>query len=496
MKKFALLAVFLALPLVAPAQSVGTGLPIIACGATNIGAAYQDSSTSSVYDCQYLPTQNGYFWQGKASCYVSSGTLTCPGGGGSLPANAFGNLLNDGAGGLTWTGPSPVDVTHAGVGMNAACDGITDDSAAIQAALDKYGAVAIPVSGGGGTQCNIPEGITLCSGNGPALSFGALFGNGGFLSYSGAGSAITVGDCLPSVIEGVQIQMTAATGTPIAIDYSGCPVTSVLKDESDFATTLAAGAYTSISAIGDCGGNDTIYSVIGGGSFIVTGPTAFTVAGSGWSGNLALSDVKAFNSNGSYYTDNQSIGSTITNSNGVSFTGGEIGAGATTPAGALTVNSSQVSLTAVNMNAITATGSDDVINGDAMFRTPGIPTISGQFAGNFMGHDSSGVPYFYQNGILQNGAYYSAAGTPLPTCNSGLIGGGFGVNLWVSDATSLSGAYGVGGGTYTAPVYCGYDGTSYAWQMYAQSTGTTASGTSCAVTAITNGLITSATCTP
>ena len=95
-----------------------------------------------------------------------------------------------------------------------------------------------------------------------------------------------------------------------------------------------------------------------------------------------------------------------------------------------------------------------MLNGDAQFTgVTGVTPVMGSFAGSFLTTDSTGAPYLYQNGILQNGQYYSAAGTPLPTCNSGLISGGFGVNLLGSGMPTPGS--GVRRRTFTAPVYCG-----------------------------------------
>ena len=55
---------------------------------------------------------------------------------------------------------------------------------------------------------------------------------------------------------------------------------------------------------------------------------------------------------------------------------------------------------------------------------------------------------------------YSAAGTALPACASGIVG----TEAVVSDATSPSymGAY-TSGGTITTAVICSYNGTTYSW---------------------------------
>lgn len=59
---------------------------------------------------------------------------------------------------------------------------------------------------------------------------------------------------------------------------------------------------------------------------------------------------------------------------------------------------------------------------------------------------------------------YSAGDTPLPTCDSSLVG----ATLTVSDATTgftYHGAY-TSGGTNTWQVICSYDGSSYTWLMH------------------------------
>lgn len=70
------------------------------------------------------------------------------------------------------------------------------------------------------------------------------------------------------------------------------------------------------------------------------------------------------------------------------------------------------------------------------------------------------------------GVTYSAAGTPLPTCASGIAG----TQATVSDATNTSGAY-VSGGTNLGPVACTYNGSSYSWQMLSTAASSSVGGT-------------------
>src|SRR6185312_14735275 len=61
------------------------------------------------------------------------------------------------------------------------------------------------------------------------------------------------------------------------------------------------------------------------------------------------------------------------------------------------------------------------------------------------------------------GILYSAAGTPVPTCNSTNNGG----TVVVSDATSItSGSAYTSGGPNTWGVMCSYNGTTYSWLMH------------------------------
>ena len=86
-----------------------------------------------------------------------------------------------------------------------------------------------------------------------------------------------------------------------------------------------------------------------------------------------------------------------------------------------------------------------------------------------MARVSTGVMGFGTNGnytgTIEAGAFlpgvlYSAAGTPLPSCASGVNG----LKAEVSDATSPTymGAY-TSGGAITAAVICSYNGTTYSW---------------------------------
>jgi hypothetical protein len=85
------------------------------------------------------------------------------------------------------------------------------------------------------------------------------------------------------------------------------------------------------------------------------------------------------------------------------------------------------------------------------------PSWSFSGVSNNWGVDSSGVEHVSSQIPV---TIYSAAGTPLPTCASGIKG----QRQVVSDATSPAymGAY-TSGGAITAEVICSYNGSTYSW---------------------------------
>jgi len=105
---------------------------------------------------------------------------------------------------------------------------------------------------------------------------------------------------------------------------------------------------------------------------------------------------------------------------------------------------------AVIGNTAVGAGSNTTVIGNASVTD----TYLGSSSANSLAHAS---------GFQFGGTTYSAAGTPLPTCNSGSLL----KVLPVSDATTLHVAY-VSGGTYTASVECDYNssGTTYAWEVH------------------------------
>lgn len=363
------------------------------------------------------------------------------------PAQATVQTGPQGPAGVSYP-PFAMDVTQPP--YNAACDGSTDDSAAIQAALDQNGAILIPTSTSGTVQCEIPEGITLCSTNNH-MGFNAIFGNAQYLDYSGAGIAITENGCLDGwVVEGVTLFISAPSGTPTAYYLNGGGL-GVIKDSLDVSTGGLGAAYTSINV--NLENALSLYSAIGGGNFIASTSQEISTIAGGWGGNLSLTQTAQISFAGSYFNDEADLGSTISNSATVSLVGVDL-QGNQIP---LTLTGPvQLTLNAVGAPPILSSGSNVVLNGDAQFATSGRTAVSGAFTGTLSTTDGTGIPYLYQNGLLAGTFAYSIAGTALPTCNSGLTG----TQLQVSDATSPTflGTY-AGSGAVNSPVLC--NGTSW-----------------------------------
>jgi hypothetical protein len=379
---------------------------------------------------------------------------------GGLPINARGALNSDGLGDVpTYVPPFAVSVMQAP--YNAACNGTTDDHLAIQAALDNNPAVYIPHSTGGVTTCNIGTvGLTICSSSN-LFGFNALYGNGGVLAYKGTGIAIqSPGTCnTTSVISDVSLDMSACTGTgcigvsslsPIHLVYlydtsisgSGHFISVQVLDQQ--ATINSSSMNGTLQA--DSFGTEVTDSIFD--NLVVTRPRDVEVNSSLFNGPDASSITTA--SSGDAAINAVNISST-TFRDTLNVVEG--------------VEPFQLSLTGDKLTSLSLTGTVG-LTGNSQFVATGVPAITGSFTGSFTALDGNGNAYGYINGFLYSGVFYSVSGTPLPACTSSLKS----VHTQVSDATLLSGPY-VGSGSYTAPVYCGYNGSTYAWEMYAPTGG-------------------------
>ena len=292
---------------------------------------------------------------------------------------------------------------------NAACDGHTDDSAAIQAAMDANACIQFPISTALNLQeCNVATGLVQ---NNLSLTMELNFSN---LSYSGTGALLS-GNSLVAFTTTVRdgaLDLTSTTGTPAEIDGTKM-------------------AFLTLENIQDPGSGPTgYYSVL-------NSPTSTIMNGA------TLDGVFVVSPNSVLAATNSSFLNDLTLSSGAFLTmaGNNIGGN------------------------LIATGSRSV-NGNA------------NLGGSIIGSPQSGVFSYLDLGVSPKphtviwgpvvpGIIYSAAGAALPTCDAT---NNVGANATVSDATYLTGAY-VSGGTYTAPVYCQKNGSSYTWSMTAPAGG-------------------------
>jgi hypothetical protein len=446
----------LAQPLLTDGYGHAVAYAAVACYTVTYNSPYTGLQTF-IDQVPLSPSSGGGGGGGSPGTPPNSVQYNNAGAFGGLPVNQFGALSSDGIGGVpTYVPPFAVSVMQAP--YSAKCDGITDDHLAIQAALDNNAGVYIPTKSGGTTTCNIGTvGIQLCSSNNH-FGFNALFGNGQILSYAGTGSAVTVeASCQVSWhVNDLQINLTVPSGAPTTITVNGAQNGSI-EQVIDNPASITPGTYNSLNFVND-NTNAVKDSAFEGNVSMPTSQGDFFYSGSFQ--NLALGG------------DGNSFISTVWNgSNTQTFTGGNQWFGATGLNGPMAFTNAEVSFAgSSNSTSHVITNSGAVsINGDLTFGVPGVPAISGSFIGTLSTKDSTGVPYFYQNGFLaplQASVLYSAAGTPIFTCSASAKG----VLAWVGDAASLSGAY-TSGGTYQTPVYCGYNGTSYAWQTMGGSGG-------------------------
>lgn len=140
--------------------------------------------------------------------------------GGGLPSNAFGNLLNNGSGTLSWRAPYCVRVDQPP--YNAACDNATDDYTAINDALQAgYPCIALPPTVQGNTiACKVGTGLVD---NGGTI----IEGSNSLLVYTGtSGVAVTCASFAPCEFDDLGVSLTATSGT----------IGGILLQQGSFAT--------------------------------------------------------------------------------------------------------------------------------------------------------------------------------------------------------------------------------------------------------------------
>jgi len=310
---------------------------------------------------------------------------------------------------------------------NAYCDGSTDDSAAIQAAMDANGCIRLPVSTPANLQqCNFASALLENNSSLIIEGSGSLFnytGTGTALSYSGGGGAEPAYLKLHNLILGA----SSASGTPY------------------FLNPLNLQSIT-IDGVYDQGGPTGYHSIYAPSGLLfgdVRNSTLYDVdIGSG--GGASFTNVNLEASSGA--TNSITLGyGTFTSFNvldgGLNLTGSS----------RITFNSSTIS------GALTL-GSLQSLNGSAT-----VSSISGTAAsGNFcylIGSVSTCLTY----GVPT----YSNATTQLYACSYSVIGTSQST-AWVSDASSLTPgtAYSVsaGAGAITVQVQCTHSGSTYSWK--------------------------------
>lgn len=193
-------------------------------------------------------------------CYLVIDPSLAAAATGTIPAMCSHCILLDYRSGFptgNFTLPPPFAVDVTSNLCNAACDGHTDDHVKIQACLNAYPAVFIPISGGGGTQCNLGTvGLTLGQGN-------RIYGNGQFLGYTGNGIAVDAGANAATGVYGVFFDLTGATGTPTVYHNAG----QGFLDIQDGADQNGPVDYLSVDLIGLV----NVSNYIGGGGAVSNG---------------------------------------------------------------------------------------------------------------------------------------------------------------------------------------------------------------------------------
>jgi hypothetical protein len=314
--------------------------------------------------------------------------------------------------------PFAVDVTQPP--YNAKGDGVTDDSAAIQAALNANEAIFLPGSTSGPRTYYLgTTGITL--GVNP-FAYSAIYGNGQILSYSGSGNMITIGSGsqLMTRVQDLIVDASAATGTPTLFNIAiGQQV--ILDNVTDF-TSLTPASYNFLSSSG----------------------TFLTVTGLYTFGNVSVSEAPAsfinaqmasLTNSGGVYMDATSV----TYPGGIDLEGGALFCDGSSTYGDMTSTSG---------------GS---LSGSLTFQNTATPSIASNITGQYSYLNNAGAVFNVTSGVQTN-KFYSASGTPIPAASAANAG----VSTFVSDATvaTLGAAY-VSGGTNRVPVFS--SGT--AWLM-------------------------------
>jgi hypothetical protein len=338
--------------------------------------------------------------------------INCPGGGsgsGTVSPAVAGKYAGYGATGATVVGLGAACPFITDPPYSAACDASTDDSAAVQSAMDQNGCIQLPVTtiGSGLQQCNIGTGLLV---NNQSLQ---ILGNGSELDYTGTGLGFSIGTASQPMVgvHNLLVDATSSTGTPVIFETSD--MNAIFEN------------------VKDLGSGPSGYSTI---SNEVDGEQSLVIANSNL-GPLLLDGTSRLNL--------VSVGalSLSVGTNNVSLSGTNIDA-ITLLAGAGVVNFSSVSTQLLTIGA-----------GQSVSGIVSAISIVGVQASGCLTNQITGVTTC--GGPVQAGVIYTAAGTPIPACSSDLNG----AQATVGDATTPTyrGTYTSGGAELSAVVCNGTD---------------------------------------
>ena len=359
----------------------------------------------------------------SSDCFKTDGSIgTCGSGSGTVNSGTAGQEGIYAANGTTISGAQRACPFVTDPPYNAACNGSTNDSAAIQAAMDANGCIQLPLDTHPATNP-----VPICKFVSPLVQNNTsltIIGNGAIFEYSGTGAGYSFIDPTPFFgttslrLEHMQLADTAS-GTGLSfINPAGLQ-------------------YVSFNGVYDLNSH-TGYSTFTASSYI----------------NYLLVQNSSMNSpslDADFVFDNVAIigASSLSGTGAISsavLEGLTLGGG------------TNVSFSSTIIDGLLALGTSGTISGSAT-----VNSISGGgSSGNFcylIGAASTCLSYGLQT--------HSSASNPLSPCSSTVIGTSLGT-AWVGDATSLTPgtAYSVsaGAGAITVQVECTHSGSSYSWQ--------------------------------
>ena len=370
--------------------SNGTGIAVDSTGDATV-AGYIANSHGTL-----LPSGlTGYHGSSATKVQLSDGT----------GANGPAYLDNNGNVTGTPTGMSPQICQVTAPPYSADCDGSTDDTSKIQAAMDACPAIALPKSTATNLQqCNVSSLVQ----NNAVLT---IYGNGSLLSFSGTGnllSSATATSPGPAVqnLYDLNVEETASTATPVVFDMDNLNYVNLVN-----VFDLGGGGtnYTSIKSTTDGSFGVDIANSTMGGLVSLTNTESVMVKGSTLSGSASISSI-----GGNVSLDSSSFLA------GLNLTGEyDVSSAATYTAGTLTL-----------------TGVNNIFGNMGLASAPTGTPIAGTFC-----YTISTAPVCMTYGPAQvAGNIANSNGTLLPSNLTGYHGTS-GTKVQLSDGTGTSGDY-------------------------------------------------------